>query len=146
MAHKRIFLRRATFLHAGSLFLMLIVFIFLSFHLAYRTLEELVPSGGQVTASQTENGATDKRELNATQAMQIAKIIYSAPYENLQNKTELAKIELKYVKAAQDTFTLTPSGVICRRGWYNQRTLSAEQVEQIIQIAFPKSQGIGNKE
>ncbi|MBQ3350445.1 MAG: hypothetical protein IJG38_08605 [Thermoguttaceae bacterium] len=138
MPRKRIFLRRATILHAGSLFLMLIVFIFLSVHLANRSLEELVPSGGQATT--TQNGETVSKELNAAQAMQIAKIIDSAPYENLQNKTELAKIELKYVKAAHDTFTVTPSGVISRRGWYNQRKLDADQVEQILKIAFPKTE------
>ena len=72
--------------------------------------------------------------------MQIAKIIDSAPYENLQNKTELAKIEMAYVKAAHDTFTITPSGVISRRGWYNQRKLDAEQVEQILKISFPNTE------
>ena len=115
---------------------MLVVFIFLSVHLANRTLEELVPSGGKAT--RTQNGQSVSKELDAEQAMQIAKIIDSAPDENFQNKTELAKIELKYVKAAQDTFTITPSGVISRRGWYNQRKLNDGQVEQIIKIAFPK--------
>ncbi|MBR0238820.1 MAG: hypothetical protein IJQ39_12070 [Thermoguttaceae bacterium] len=138
MPRKRIFLRRATILHAGSLFLMLIVFIYLSFHLANRSLEELVPSGGKAIEIQNTGNNTQEQELNANQALQIAKIIDSAPYENLQNKTELAKIELKYVKAAPDSFTLTPSGVICSRGWYNQRKLDAQQVEQILQIAFPK--------
>ena len=101
-------------------------------------MEELVPSGGKATAVQNGAEKVVERDLNATQAMQIAKIIDSAPYENLQNKTELAKIELKYVKAAQDTFTIVPSGVISRRGWYNQRKLDPQQVEQILEIAFPK--------
>lgn len=117
---------------------MLVVFIYLSFHLANRSLEELVPSGGKAIEIQNIGKNIEERELTADQAMQIAKIIDSAPYENLQNKTELVKIELKYVKAAPDSFTLTPSGVICSRGWYNQKTLDAQQVEKILQIAFPK--------
>ena len=141
MAPKRIFLRRATFLHAGSLFLMLIVFIFLSFNLANRTLEELAPTGGKALAVENGKEKALQLELNASQAMQIAKIIDSAPYEKLQNKTALAKIELTYGKAAPDSFTITPSGVICRRGWYNQRKLSAEDVERIIEIAFPVKKG-----
>lgn len=144
---KRKFLRRATILHACSLFVMLVVFIYLSIHLANRTLEELVPSGGKAIAVQNGTETAEQRQLSADQALQIAKIFDSAPREDLQNKTPLAKIELKYVKAEQDQFTITPDGIIRHRGWNNQRKLNSEQVEQILQIAFPKTEeAVGNRQ
>lgn len=115
--------------------LMLAVFIFLSIHLANRTLVELSPSGGQMVLKGTNGQADATYTLNAAQAVQIAGIIDSAPYINLENKTELAEIELTFDKAERMRYTLTPEGVISFRGWYNQRKLAADNIQKIIAVS-----------
>ncbi len=132
---KKKFLRRATFLHAGSLMVMLGVFVLLSVQLANRSLEQLLPTGGTVTLFQQTAEPEKSYPLNAGQSLLIAKIIDSAEYENLVNTQKIGKITLKLTNGPMETFDLTVDGIIAHRGWYTQRKLNSDEIKRIIEIA-----------